>query len=199
MLENDKEKFRSIVIFGPPGSGKGTVSAFLSAFDEFYHLSSGDIFRGLSKESPNGKIFYQYAGKGELVPDDVTVTIWHNYVQGLIATNRFFPEKQRLLLDGVPRTEPQVKAFTPYIQVERIIVLEVKDKEQLIKRLQARAFIERRMDDMDRAVLETRMQVYDSQTAAVLKHYPKEIISRVNASQSKLEVVRDVLNELIQK
>ena len=76
------EPFRAILIFGPPGSGKGTLGKFLSTAGNHYHLSSGDIFRGLSPESPAGKLFHTYASKGHLVPDEVTIQIWRHYVGG---------------------------------------------------------------------------------------------------------------------
>ena len=185
--------FRSVLIFGPPGSGKGTLGKFLSSAGNHFHLSSGDIFRGLSPESPAGVMYHNYAGKGLLLPDEVTIEIWRNYVHGLIATNRYFPHSQLLLLDGVPRTIRQADLLFNHIEVERIIVLEAADIGVLIKRIQRRALIEKRTDDMDPQVLRTRMEVYERDTSKVLKHYPERIISRFNAIQRPLEVLRDVL------
>ena len=85
------QPFRSVVVFGPPGSGKGTLGKFLSSAGNHFHLSSGDIFRGLSPESPAGQLYHSYASKGLLLPDEVTIQIWLQYVHGLIATNRYFP------------------------------------------------------------------------------------------------------------
>jgi len=190
------EPFRSILIFGPPGSGKGTLGKFLSTAGNHFHLSSGDIFRGLSPESPAGKLFHTYAGKGHLVPDEVTIEIWKHYVGGLIATNRYFPHEQFLLLDGVPRTVRQAEILDQYIKVMKIIVLTMDNTEGLIKRMQRRAIIERRMDDADEKVLRTRMQVYEKETLTLLKHYPSELIVEFNADQRPLEVLRDVLIEM---
>lgn len=196
ILSAYKHPFRSVLIFGPPGSGKGTLGKFLSSAGNHFHLSSGDIFRGLSPESPAGQLFHAYASKGLLLPDEVTIQIWHHYVHGLIATNRYFPTQQLLLLDGIPRTMRQVDLLEPYIQIERIIVLEATDTEVLIKRLQRRALIEKRTDDLDHDVLETRMNVYEKDTSKVLRRYPESLISRFNASQKPLEVLRDVLVNL---
>jgi len=122
-----KEPFRSVLVFGPPGSGKGTLGKFLSSAGNHFHLSSGDIFRSLSPESPAGKLYNDYAGKGLLLPDELTVDIWHHFVHGLIATNRYFPKQQLLLLDGLPRTKKQAEILNKHIKVEGIIVLDIKD------------------------------------------------------------------------
>lgn len=188
--------FRSILIFGPPGSGKGTLGKFLSSAGNHFHLSSGDIFRGLSPESPAGRLYHNYAGKGLLLPDEATIRIWHHYVDGLIATNRYFPEKQLLLLDGIPRTLRQADLLDRYIEIDGIIVLEVEDVQELIQRIQRRALIEKRTDDMDPSILKTRMEVYSQDTAKLLQHYPSRLLSRFNASQKPLQVLRDVLTQL---
>jgi adenylate kinase len=196
IIAQHDEPFRSVLIFGPPGSGKGTLGKFLSSAGNHFHLSSGDIFRGLAPESPAGKIVQKYAGKGLLVPDEATVEIWHHYVHGLIATNRYYPSQQLLLLDGLPRTLPQAKLISKHVQIEGIIVLEIGDTETLIKRLQRRSIIEKRHDDMDLKTLRTRMEVYQSETLKLLKHYPEKLIYRFNGDQKPLEVLRDVLVRL---
>lgn len=196
LIDSSPRKYRSILIFGPPGSGKGTLGRFLSSAGNHFHLSSGDIFRGLSPESPAGKIHHAYAGKGHLLPDDVTLGIWHHYVEGLIATNRYFPHQQLLLLDGIPRTLAQAQMIDKYIDVVHLIVLEVAQTETLIQRMKRRALIEGRHDDMDESILQTRMKVYQETTKNILQYYPNPLISRFNADQKPLEVLRDVLSKL---
>ncbi len=191
-----QHKLRSILILGPPGSGKGTLGKFLSTAGNHFHLSSGDIFRGLDPESSMGKLYHTYAGKGFLVPDAVTIEMWKHYVDGLICTNRYFPSKQFLLLDGIPRTLSQAIILDQHIEVVKVIVLEMSNVESLIKRMKRRALIEKRQDDADEEVLKTRMQVYQKETVELLSHYPKSLISRFNADQKPLEVLRDVLAEL---
>ncbi|MCX6986589.1 MAG: nucleoside monophosphate kinase [Chlamydiae bacterium] len=192
----DHQPFRSILIFGPPGAGKGTLGKFLSTAGNHFHLSSGDIFRGLDPETPTGRLYHTYASKGHLVPDEVTVEIWRQYVSGLIATNKYFPNKQFLLLDGIPRTPKQAEMFEQYIDVAHIIVLEMESVEPLITRMKKRALIEKRADDADEQVLRTRMNVYEKDTKSLLAYYPKHLISRFNADQKPLEVLRDVLVKL---
>jgi len=188
--------YRSILIVGPPGSGKGTLGKFLSSAGNHYHLSSGSIFRGLSPESPGGRVFHQYAVEGKLVPDEVTIDIWHHYVKGLIATNCYFPKKQFLLLDGVPRTVRQTELMQPFIELKHIIVLDTPDIDVLVNRLKRRAVIERRLDDVDENILRRRMEIYRDESTKVLQQYPKELISIFNANQPPLDVLRDVLVKL---
>lgn len=196
ILPSPSSPLRSVLIFGPPGSGKGTLGKFLSSAGNHFHLSSGDIFRGLSPESPAGQLYHSYAGKGLLLPDEITIEIWRNFVNGLIATNRYFPSSQLLLLDGIPRTIRQADLLLSHIKIEQIIVLKIDKVEELIKRIQRRALIEKRTDDMDPAVLRTRMEVYETETAKILNHYPEKLISLFNADQRPLEVLRDVLVRL---
>lgn len=187
---------KAVLLFGPPGSGKGTVGRLLAQAGNHCHLSSGDIFRGLSPASPAGQLFHTFASKGQLVPDEVTISIWHEYVMGLIATNRYFPEEQLLLLDGMPRTPEQAKALDAHIQVEQAIVLDMPNIEKLVQRLKKRALIEARPDDANESVLHKRMEVYEKQTVQLLKHYPQNKISRFNADQRPMEVLRDILVKL---
>jgi adenylate kinase len=196
LLEHFDSKLKAVLLLGPPGSGKGTLGKFLSSAGNHFHLSSGDIFRGLAPESPAGKLYYSYASRGHLVPDDVTIEIWRHYVGGLIATNRYFPHEQLLLLDGIPRTVKQAEMLDGYLNILKIIALESPDYDVLIQRMKRRAMIERRMDDFEEKVLKTRMEVYEKETSRLMKHYPSKILTRFNADQRPLEVLRDVLVQL---
>jgi adenylate kinase len=196
MKKEDHNRFSAILMFGPPGSGKGTQGKFLGLVGSHYHLSSGDIFRGLSPQSPSGKLFYEYARHGKLVPDDATIEICRRYILGLIATNRYFPEKQLLILDGLPRTKRQAEILEDVIEVKKIILLDVPDRKVLIDRLEKRAAIEQRNDDQKRAVLEQRIRAYEQQTLAVLSHYPKSLIATFNAIQTPAQVLCDILHQL---
>lgn len=191
-----EEKFQSVLIFGPPGCGKGTMGKFLSSAGNHFHLSSGDVFRGLSPESPAGRLYHRFAGKGELLPDDITIEIWHHYVMGLIATNQYFPKDQLLLLDGIPRTVKQAEILEEHILVRKIILLEAKNPDVLIQRIKRRALIEKRMDDSDEKILKSRMDIYEKETFPVLKHYDEKLIIRFDAELRPLEVLRDILVSL---
>src|SRR3954464_3933101 len=85
-------KYKSILLFGAPGSGKGTQGKILSSIPGFYHTSTGDIFRSLDLQSETGRIFWEYSSRGELVPDEFTIKHWKTYVKGLEMINHFHPE-----------------------------------------------------------------------------------------------------------
>jgi len=189
----EKERFRAILLFGAPGAGKGTQAKFLAQAGGHVHVSSGELFRGLSADSSEGRLFLSYAEKGHLVPDEATVKIWYDFVLGLIATHRFHPKKQFLILDGIPRTALQAELLSEYVDVERLIVLEARDLEVFVGRLKKRALIEKRFDDADEKVLQKRMQVYERETASLLRLFPRERIVRVDATEAPIQVLRDIL------
>lgn len=188
--------FKSVLLLGPPGSGKGTLGRVLAAAGGHVHLSSGDIFRGLDPESDKGKLYYSYAGKGNLVPDEVTIDVWHGYVEGLIATNRYFIHKQLLLLDGIPRTLAQARLLQAHTDIVRVVYLHMPDQDKLVARMKKRAVLEKRQDDADETILRHRMRVYTEETEALIEYYPKELLVQVNADQKPLFVLRDVLHTL---
>lgn len=191
--------FSSFLIFGPPGAGKGTIGKMLCQAAGLVHVSSGDIFRGLSPSSPAGSLTRSYLDEGRLVPDEVTIAIWRNYVEGLIATNRYHQAEQHLLLDGIPRTEGQAEALQGQADVKGIILLEVDHEKELIKRLQKRAKIEGRSDDLSEDILQRRFQIYKNDTAKVLSLYDPHLIHRFNAQQPIPCVLRDVLQGMADK
>jgi adenylate kinase len=187
----------AFLIFGAPGSGKGTVGAKLAATTGVKHLSTGDIFRGVSPASENGKLFAKYAGAGKLVPDEATVQIFSRYINGLIDTNKFDPAKDSFLLDGIPRTAAQANLIKNVVKVKHIFVLDIPDYSVIIDRLLKRAKIEGRKDDADESVIRTRLKEYEDKTAAVLGAYDSSLITKINGSQSPDEVFRDTLNAYI--
>jgi adenylate kinase len=186
--------YDSVLLFGPPGCGKGTVGKSLSAAGGHFHFSSGDMFRNLDPTSELGVLFKSYSDKGLLCPDELTVDIWRDYMKRVVAEGKYFPDEQLVLLDGIPRTVKQTELMNGLINVKAILLFDVPDREVLIERLRERALKQGRVDDADVDVLHTRQRVYHEQTAEVLAHYSSTLVHRFNADQKPLEVLRDILN-----
>lgn len=189
-------KYRSILLFGAPGSGKGTQGAILGKRPAMVHLACGDVFRSLDRSSELGKLFTKYTTGGGLVPDELTVELWRDTVNKMIASGRFDPAKQVLLLDGIPRTEQQAIIMQDDIDVIAIVHLFINDVSQLMDRLQKRAAKENRVDDTNIEVIRYRLDVYEEQTRPVLERYPMGKIARVNATQTPEQVTADILQAL---
>jgi adenylate kinase len=193
----DPKRYPSILMFGGPGSGKGTQGVVLGRMPNLVHLAMGDIFRGLDRESDIGKEFLSYSTKGMLVPDELTVRVFRHHVDEKIKAGEIDVTYHTLILDGIPRTTAQVELLKDVIKVKRIIHLMMEDRDALIARLAGRAGKENRPDDADRAVIENRIEVYERETAPVLEAYAKKLIARVNADQPPLGVLRDIADCLI--
>ncbi len=189
-------RFKAILLFGVPGSGKGTQGEVIGKFEHMCHLAMGDIFRSLDKQSDIGREFLSYSTKGLLVPDELTVRVWKAHVDGRVATGELTPERRLLLLDGIPRTTDQVELISAHVDVVRIVHFVIPDRTVLIKRLKGRALKGNRPDDANEDVIRERLRVYDESTAPVLSAYDTPLIAEVNADQSPLRVLRDLSDSL---
>ncbi len=190
------KKYRAILLFGPPGAGKGTQGKILGQIPNFVHFSSGDAFRSLRVDSPLGRVFVEYASKGMLVPDQPTIELWSHSVQGLIANGRFDPEADSLVLDGIPRNPNQARIMNDFIDVKAIFNLFCPVLDKLVMRLQRRALKENRLDDANVEVIRQRLEVYRRDTRAVLDCYPEQLIHQIDATQEPLLVLMDILRIL---
>ena len=188
--------FRTVLLFGAPGSGKGTQGKLLNALPGFKHVACGDVFRALDRSSPIGMEFAKYGSGGGLVPDELTVKLWRSTTQAMVADHRYDPAKQVLLLDGIPRTLEQAQLMADMIDVAAIVHLYVNDATQIVQRLQARAAKENRKDDADIEVIRHRIDVYEEQTRPVLQFYPFNKVFRVNATQEPEKVTTEILKVL---
>lgn len=162
----------NIVLFGPPGAGKGTQAEKLIAKYHLCHLSTGDIFRANIKgETELGKLAKSYMDKGELVPDQVTISMLEAEVDKNSSAQGF-------IFDGFPRTTPQANALEAFLSskgtsISVMLALDVKE-EELIKRLLLRGADSGRADDKDESIIANRIKVYNEQTAVVADFYAAE-------------------------
>ena len=189
-------RFKAILLFGPPGSGKGTQGRILSAIPGFFHSATGDIFRSLDLTSESGRLIWQYTSRGELVPDEVTLRVWKQYIRGMEMINQFHPESDLLILDGVPRSVEQARMLEDTIDVVKIIHLRA-DYEKLVVRLRRRALKENRVDDASEDVIRKRMRVYESDTRPLLDYYGDDRIVEIEATMTQIRVLRTIIDVLV--
>lgn len=159
----------NIVLFGPPGAGKGTQSANLIERYDLVHLSTGDIFRyNMKNDTELGQLAKSYIEKGELVPDNVTIQMLESEVNK-------HPEAKGFIFDGFPRTTAQAEALDAFLTgrdtgITWMLALEVEEQE-LRQRLLKRAETSGRADDADPEVIQNRIDVYNRETAPVADYY----------------------------
>ncbi|MFT5367336.1 MAG: adenylate kinase [Candidatus Latescibacterota bacterium] len=187
------EKYRTILMFGEPGCGKGTQGKILGDLPGFFHLSCGDAFRTLDPNSELGRVFLEYSSRGALVPDGFTVKLWWQHIQHLVDTHQFWPDEDILVLDGIPRNRPQAEIMDAHIDVVMLLYLEATDEDALILRMKRRALHENRLDDANEIVIRNRFQAYHEDTAPVLEHYSPDLIRRVDANRTPIEVLKGMI------
>lgn len=159
----------NIVLFGPPGAGKGTQANFLKDKYNLIHISTGDVFRfNIKNETALGMLAKSYMDKGDLVPDKVTIDMLNAEVEKNADANGF-------IFDGFPRTEAQAKALDELMDskdssINAMIALEVDD-EVLVKRLLERGKTSGRADDADESIIRNRITEYYNKTAPLKNYY----------------------------
>ena len=188
--------YKSLLLFGAPGSGKGTQGKIIGTIPGFYHCACGDVFREVDVRSEVGKAFLHYSSKGQLVPDDVTIGLWSTHIASMVQSGRLKPDIDFLVLDGIPRNTNQAKILNSTIDVRGVFHLECKDKAKVYDRLKRRALKEARIDDINEEVIERRLRVYEEETKPVLEFYGPKLTTYVNADQWPYQVLRDILNDI---
>tara|TARA_B100000029_G_scaffold450389_1_gene474307 strand:- start:196 stop:795 length:600 start_codon:yes stop_codon:yes gene_type:complete len=188
--------YKTVLIFGPPGAGKGTWGQILGRIPGFLHFASGDMFRSLSPDSDRGKAALESIRKGELVSDEQALSMWREQLNNLVTIGKFNPEKHVLVLDGLPRTPAQAVEVESDLDIRLILFLDSPDRDLLVQRLYGRALIEHRVDDANEDIIRRRFQVYDDQTNETLEHYPKDLIQQVDVSQLPQKILLDICQHL---
>ncbi|MEE8298867.1 MAG: adenylate kinase [Thermodesulfobacteriota bacterium] len=210
-----------LIIFGPPGAGKGTQAILISKNYNMIHISTGDILRSAVKEGTElGELAKSYMDNGELVPDDVVIGIIKDEIKKNISSNGF-------LLDGFPRTIPQAEALdrmlnSEQLKVNDVLSIEVTD-EEIIKRISGRRVCEKcgamyhnsfdpsrekgmcdncredlyQRDDDKEDVVRTRLQVYREQTEPLKQYYENaDLLSEVDGLGT-IEEVSDRIEKVL--
>jgi adenylate kinase len=161
----------NLILFGPPGSGKGTQSEKLIAKYGLKHLSTGDLLRSeIANNTPLGLEAKNFMDKGQLVPNEVVIGM----ISSALDAN---PKAKGFLFDGFPRTTAQADALDRLLElkgtsISLMLALEVSE-EELVKRLLKRGQTSGRSDDTNEKVIRERINVYHNETSAVAEHYRK--------------------------
>ncbi len=162
----------NIVLFGPPGAGKGTQAALLKKKYDLIHISTGEVFRAhIAQKTELGVLAKSYIDKGHLVPDDVTIGLLKEEVEKA-------PKSRGFIFDGFPRTVSQAEALDAFLEgkslkVNAMISLEV-DEDILVQRILERGKTSGRSDDNDEEKIRTRFSEYYKKTAILKDYYEKK-------------------------
>ena len=187
----------NLILFGPPGSGKGTQAARLVERYNLVHISTGDLFRHeMGNDTPLGLQAKDYISKGELVPDEITIGMLRNKVEA-------HPDASGFIFDGFPRTIPQAEALDHLMEEEgtgihALIALQVDD-EEIVQRIKLRGATSGRTDDSDESIIRNRINVYNSETTPVFDYYAQQDKSHSVNGIGSIDAIFDRLCAVIEE
>lgn len=193
------QKYRTFLIVGAPGSGKGTQGKILGNIPRFYHCACGDVFRALDTRTELGQKFVEYSSRGQLVPDDLTVQLWKARIGDVVRAHTFKPDIDSLVLDGIPRNVGQAKIMQDIIDVKKVFHLSCPDRQALVERLRKRALKDNRFDDASEDVIRRRLETYEKESKPVIEFYGPALVKDIDATQPPVRVAFEVLQTIIEE
>ncbi len=185
-------KYTTYLLFGPPGSGKGTQGRSLGSIPRFFHCACGDVFRSIDTRTRLGRAFLEYSSRGELVPDDITVELWKARIDAAVDGHQFKPDIDVLILDGIPRNVGQAEIMENLIDVKKVFHLSCPNRDALFARLKKRALKDNRLDDANEEVIQRRLATYENESKPVLDHY-RDRVQLVDATEPPAKVLYHIL------
>lgn len=191
------DRYRTILIFGAPGSGKGTQGKTIGSIPRFHHFACGDVFRSLDTRTKLGQAFLEYSSRGELVPASLTVELWQTQIRASVESHFFKPDLDYLVLDGIPRSVEQAELMETMIDVRKIFHLTCPDRTELVRRLKKRALKDNRLDDANESVIRRRLDTYDEESKPVLAHYGPALTQNIDATQAPVKVLLEILQTVV--
>jgi len=196
--ELNTKSMKNIVLFGPPGAGKGTQAVLLKDKYNLVHISTGDVFRyNIKNETELGKLAKSYIDNGDLVPDEVTI----NMLKAEVNNN---PDAEGFIFDGFPRTESQAVSLDAFLNdknesINGMVALEVPE-DLLVERILNRGKTSGRADDQDVEKIKNRFQEYETKTSILKEYYQNQNkyfgidgVGSIEEITSRLEKVFDNL------
>ncbi len=189
-------KLPAFLILGAPGSGKGTQGKILGTIPRFFHCACGDVFRSLDTRTTLGQRFVHYSSRGELVPDELTIELWHAQIINWSDTHIYKPDIDFLVLDGIPRNVRQAEFLSEHVEVHQVFHLSCPDRDELARRMRKRALKDNRIDDASDKVIQQRIATYEAETKPILEYYSADKVFDIDATQAPVKVLRDIVDRV---
>lgn len=189
-------KLPAFLFLGAPGSGKGTQGKILGTVPRFFHCACGDVFRSLDTRTPLGQRFVHYSSRGELVPDELTIELWHAQILNWSDVHIYKPDIDFLVLDGIPRNVRQAEILSEHVEVHQVFHLSCPDRDELARRMRKRALKDNRIDDASDKVIQQRIATYEAETKPILDYYSADKVFDIDATQPPVKVLRDIVDRI---
>ena len=190
-------KYQTYLLFGAPGSGKGTQGRTLGTIPRFFHCACGDVFRSIDTRTTVGRAFLEYSSKGELVPDEITVELWKARIDAAVDGHQFKPDIDTLVLDGIPRNVGQAKIMDEADRrARRSSIFPAQIARRFSTRLKKRALKDNRLDDANEEVIKRRLATYEAESKPVLGYYGQDRITCIDATQPPAKVLLHILESM---
>ena len=191
------KKYQAILMLGAPGIGKSTYSKEIIKDGGYFMFSTGEMFRNLDPSTEIGAKVKEIINSGDLVDDETAVALAKETLNRYVSEGKFDPENEIILLDGIPRTIPQVEMVKEFLDIKQVVDYYVNNEQILIDRIMDRG--EGRVDDSNEEIVRKRIDKYNHATAPLMQEYPEEIICKINGSQTILEVVAELKKKIYRK
>ena len=175
-------KYKTYLLFGAPGSGKGTQGKTLGTIPRFFHCACGDVFRSIDTRTTVGRAFLEYSSKGELVPDEITVELWKARIDAAVDGHQV---QARHRCARARRHSAECRSGQDHGQTDRrekVFHLSCPNREALFTRLKKRALKDNRLDDANEEVIKRRLATYEDESKPVLDYYGTDAITVVDAT-----------------